>query len=337
MEVVDILKRADLEKFLAQHKEVNFLQSAEWGDVHKALGDVVVRGGLKKNGALVAVWVGVVKNAKRGRYLEVSGGPVLDWSDESIVGRALEQLKRIAKQNGCVFVRFRPSILDSTARRDLLYRCHARKAPMHLHAEHTHIIDLTADEEALLANMRRQTRYEVRRVPKRGLTISARVPTKADIDEFYQLQKDTATRHGFVTSSREFLQALRLAFGESLEIYRAEKNGRLLNLALIISWGEEADYFEAASAAEARREPGAYGIIWNVMQHMKKRGVKRLNLWGIAYNENPKHRYAGVTTFKRGFGGDDVIYCPAHDIVVKRIRYLLNLFVEVVRRKKRGL
>lgn len=337
MEVVSNLEVSAYRKFLEKHPEVNFLQSIEWGELHAGLGDVVIRGGIKINGVLSATWLGIVKDAKRGRYLEVPGGPVLDWTNVETVQMALTELKRIAKRQHCVFVRFRPAAVESFELLQLLQQHGIRRAPMHLHAEHTSVIDLTPDEQTLMANMRRQTRYEVRRVAKRGLTVISTTPTEDDIDEFYQLQKATALRHGFITSSLQFLQALRQSLGDTLQLYRAEKDGVLLNLALVIEWGNEAAYFEAASTDGARKEPGAYGIIWQVIRNAKKHGIKRLNLWGIAYNNNPKHRYAGVTTFKRGFGGEDVVYCPAHDIVVHRGRYIINMIVETIRRKRRGL
>ena len=74
-----------------------------------------------------------------------------------------------------------------------------------------------------------------------------------------------------------------------------------------------------------------------VMRDAKTAGQTRLNLWGIAYSDDPHHRYAGVTTFKRGFGGRDVVFVHAHDLVVRRLRYELDYIIETIRRKKRGL
>ena len=66
-------------------------------------------------------------------------------------------------------------------------------------------------------------------------------------------------------------------------------------------------------------------------------GLKRYNLWGIAPPGAKHHRYAGVTTFKTGFGGDLVEYVPAHDLVLKPGRYLIDLAVETIRKKRRHL
>lgn len=322
---------------LARFPEANFLQSWQWGESHQKVGFRVIRRGVYEGDQLVGVWQGTVKDAKRGRYLEVPGGPLMDWADGDLVKRTLDEIRQFAREHGCVFVRIRPQVEENTDMLQILQRSGAKSAPMHLHAEHTSIIDLTSSEDTLLENMRRQTRYEVRQVAKRGLEITSSSPTTAEIDEFYDLQAKTAKQHGFVQSPRKFLHALSESFGSELRLYRASRDGQLLNLALVLHWGEEVDYFEASSTTEARKEPGAYGIVWQVMKDAKKAGQTRLNLWGIAYSDDPNHRYVGVTTFKRGFGGRDVAYVHAHDLVVSPVRYSFNFLVETIRRKKRGL
>ena len=71
--------------------------------------------------------------------------------------------------------------------------------------------------------------------------------------------------------------------------------------------------------------------------YMKKQGYERFNLWGIAPAGHPEHRYAGVTTFKTGFGGEVVEFVPAHDLVISRMGYLKDLVVEKARKKRRHL
>lgn len=336
MKTADLAK-SDWDGFVGSHAGVNFLQSWQWGELHQKLGFRVIRRGVYESSQLVGVWQGIVKDAKRGRYLEVPGGPLMDWTNEQLVNRALDEMRVLAREYSCAFVRLRPQVEENAEVLQILQQNNAKSAPMHLHAEHTNIIDLTPSEDTLLANMRRQTRYEVRQVAKRDLEITSSSPTATEIDEFYDLQTKTAKQHNFVQSPRKFLHALRESFGSELRLYRASRDGQLLNLALVLSWGEEVDYFEAASTAEARKEPGAYGVVWKVMRDAKKAGRTRINLWGIAYSDDPNHRYAGVTTFKRGFGGRDVVYTHAHDLVIKSVRYSLNFLIETIRRKKRGL
>ena len=73
------------------------------------------------------------------------------------------------------------------------------------------------------------------------------------------------------------------------------------------------------------------------MKDAKAMGINRYNLFGIAPPNSPHHRYAGVTTFKTGFGGEQVAYLPAHDLVIKPLHYKLVHILEEARKKRRHL
>ena len=322
--------------FVASRPEANFLQSWQWGELHQLLGDTTIRVGLYQDDTLVGVWQGIVKNARRGRYLEVPGGPLLDWTNDDVVREATASIRGAARQEACVFARIRPQVEAGALSLAQLAAWGYRTAPMHLHAEHTSILELTKNEADILAAMRRQTRYEVRRATKQDITVTATSGPDA-IDEFVAVQADTARRQGFVPSSKPFLTALARAFGKDVRVYRASKDGQLLNLALVIYSGAEADYYEAASTPQSRAYAGAYALQWQSIRDAQQAGKSRYNFWGIAYNDDPRHRYAGVTTFKRGFGGSDVTYVPAQDLVIHPLGYLKNWLIETVRRKKRKL
>ncbi len=322
--------------FTQARAEANFLHSWQWGDVAERMGELIVRRGIFHEETLVGVLLGIVRDARRGRYLEVPGGPLIDWTDRSLAEFVAGEIANIGRQHGCVFVRLRPQLYESDENTRLFTGLGFRRAPMHLHAEHTNILHITSTEDELLAGMRRQTRYEVRRGDKQSVVVTA-ASDSAAIDEFFTVQADTARRQGFIPPSKKLLEAEVSAFTGDAVVYRAEREGELLNLALVLLYGREAVYFEAASTPEARKYPGAYAIVWQAIRDAKAAGCERFNFWGIAYSDDPNHRYAGVTTFKRGFGGDDVAYVPAHDLVLKPVAYLKNWLVETVRKKKRKL
>ena len=185
--------------------------------------------------------------------------------------------------------------------------------------------------------MRRQTRYEVRRAGKLGIKV--RKDNSEEIfKEFHKVQVETAKRQGFVPPSLKVLLAEREAFGDNISVYVAETaEGEAIAYGLIIKDGREGDYYEAASTSLNRKLPGAYALLWQAMRDLKTEGYERFNLWGIAPAGQPNHRYAGVTTFKTGFGGAVVEYVPAHDLVISRVGYLKDLVVEKARKKRRHL
>ena len=319
---------------LKKYPEANFLQSPEWGTVNESLGEKVITDDFDNHGYALMI----VRNAKRGRYLEIPCGPLVDWKNKTAVKKVLDKIALTAKENRCAFVRIRPQLLASTENLKKLADLGLKKSPMHLAAEHTVIINLEKSEEELLANMRRQTRYDVRRSEKLGITVENDNSLET-FKEFHKVQAETAKRQNFIPPTPELLLAEREAFKDNATIYIAKdpESKKPIAYGLIIWSGEEADYYEAASTDLNRKLPGAHALIWQVIKDMKEKGLKRLNLWGIAPEGQPNHRYAGVTTFKTGFGGEIVEFVPAHDLIINKIKYLPNLIVETARRKKRHL
>lgn len=320
-------------KIKKEFSEANFLQSPEYGKMNEILGDKVVTEDFGGQGWALMI----VRDAKRGRYLEIPCGPLIDWDNKKLAKEVIQKITEVGKREKCVFVRMRPQLGATGDNLQILKGLGLKKSPMHLAAEHTVMIDLNASEEEMLARMRRQTRYEVRRADKLGIKVT-KSNSEEIFREFHAVQMETAKRQGFVPPSLEVLLAEREAFGDDIQIYVARTaEGEPVAYGLIIGDEREADYYEAASTDLNRKLPGAYALLWQAMRDLKKAGYERFNLWGIAPAGQPNHRYAGVTTFKTGFGGEVVEYVPAHDLVISKVGYLKDYIVETARKKRRHL
>ncbi|MBQ3436585.1 peptidoglycan bridge formation glycyltransferase FemA/FemB family protein [Candidatus Saccharibacteria bacterium] len=321
------------DEVVKEYKQANFLQSPSYAKMNELLGTKTITESFGEKGHALMI----VRDAKRGRYLEIPCGPLIDWKDNKVLKEAFEKIKKTAKTEKCVFVRIRPQLIKTYENMKILAGLELKESPMHLAAEHTVMINLAPSEEELLTNMRRQTRYEVRRAEKMGIKVTCDNSEEL-FKEFHQMQAETAKRQGFVPPSLKVLLAEREAFGENAKIYVAETaEGERIAYGLIIKDGREGDYYEAASTLLNRKLPGAYALLWQAMKDLKAEGYERFNLWGIAPPGQPNHRYAGVTTFKTGFGGEVVEYVPAHDLVISHVGYLKDLVVEKARKKRRHL
>lgn len=326
----------------ANHPEANFLQTPQWGEAQRLRGAKVHYLGIAEgdpaedSGTLLGATLAIRRDARRGRYLEVPGGPLIDWSDQKLVEFTFVQLKSFARKHRCIFIRVRPQVVDGPQIRSVLRKNGLKPSSFHLNAEHTNILDITRSEDELLANMRRQTRYEIRQSLKQQIRVDFATDEQA-FKQFYEVQQETAQRQNFLAPSVKELLAIHDAFDDSARIYRAYVDKKPITFGLVIISGNEADYFEAASKSEARNYPTAYALQWQIIRDLKQQGIKRYNLWGIASNNDPKHRYAHVTTFKNGFGGDKVTYVPAHDLVINPLKYLPVKVLETIRKKLRHL
>ncbi len=313
--------------------EANFLQSPKYGAMNELLGCRVIIDDFDSDSWALMI----VRDAKRGRYLEIPCGPLVDWSDTATIKKVFDKIAEIGRKERCVFVRIRPQLEASDDNLQMLGKLGLKKSPMHLAAEHTVVMDLKLPEEELLAKMRRQTRYEVRRSEKLGIRVILG-NSEDDLREFHAVQVETAKRQGFVPPSLEVLLAMRAAFGDDLTIYKAvTADGAAVAYGLVVRGGLEGDYYEAASTELNRKLPGAYALLWQATKSLKTAGCERFNLWGIAPPGQPNHRYAGVTTFKTGFSESITEFVPAHDLVLSRLGYVKDYVVEAARKRKRHL
>lgn len=321
-----VIAQSEWEQFLAEHPEANFLQSWSWGDFHEALNNTIYRIGLYQDTTLVGVMLAVVDNAPDIRCLAVWGGPIIDWEDSAHVQAFTAEARRIAKVEKCAFIRVRPQLEATLSTTALFSGNRFIRAPRNLHAEWTSIVDVTQSEDRLLANMSQSTRAKIRKAQSLGI----RVTTTSDSDSiarYCDIQRGTRSRKGFEPHSDEYYQKQfqTLSRSGNTLLYSAELAGEILAQAIIIFYGHEAVYHYGASTEAGRKYPGAYLLHWEAMQEAKRRGILRYNLWGIAPKDDESHRYAKISQFKRGFGGEDFEYVYARHFVVDHPGYLHNL------------
>lgn len=333
LEVRDIKDKSIWDGFVASHREANFLQSWQWGEFHLSRSKQVVRRGVYDEEELVGVYEGVVETAKRGTFMTVAGGPIADWQNQTAVEALTSDMRAQGEEHKCVFVRVRPQLEESEKSLKLFKNLGFRKAPYYLSVEHAGVLDLEKSEEELLKGMRQRLRRALRKADKNDITVETSTDP-ADITEFYQIQLQTAKRHDFTYFGEDFLKKQFEAFAadDSAVLYTARYQGEVLAQNFMIFYGNEASYHYGVSTELGTRLSGAPLLHMQAMRDARERGIKRYNFWGIVDENDTKHRFYGVSVFKRGFGVTDLRYTPAHDLVIRKLPYLANWLVEVVRR-----
>lgn len=343
-------EKKEWEEFIHSRNEANFLQSYNWGKFQSQLNKKVFylflcEGENEEIAEKIGAVLAIKEVAKRGSYLTIAGGPIIDWESKNVENNfnfLTAELKKLAKSEDCSFVRMRPQVKESSEIVDFVEKNGWVKSPMHVTADLTLQLDLSQTEEELLMQMRKNTRYEVRQAGKRGIIVEQK-KDPAEIKEFFDHQLILAEKHGFVPFSFDFLHEQFKAFVEDDQValfhsFLPGEGGvkKLLASAFIIFYNSEAVYHYGISTPENDRQPGSYACQWAAILEAKKRGCRFYNFWGIAPKEDRGHRFAGVSTFKRGFGGQEVQYLSAHDLPVSWQYNLVKTF-ETVRKKARKL
>lgn len=332
-----IINKTIWEKFLLSQNPYSFLQSWDWGETNEECGSKIFRLGFKKDNKLVGICLLIKENAKRGPHLVIPGGPIINWKDKKIVSIFVNSVKKLAIKEQVWFFRVRPELRDSEDNRLFFRKLGFVPAPMHLNAENTWILDISKSEEELLSGMRKSTRYLVKKSLNQELEIEiSKDPKTASI--LFELQKETAKRHNFVGFSEKlFASEIRLFANDNNGAVFICRNGDIVLAAAIIIFYNDTAYYHFSGSVSGHNEiPFSYFLQWQIIKEAKRRGLKFYNFWGIAPNNNPNHRFAGVTLFKTGFGGERIDWLHAHDMLINPL-YWLTYYFETLRRIFRKL
>ena len=337
MKIIDAVDQVSWDEFVTSHDDANFLHSWAWGDFHEARGKKVVRRiALNGNDEIVAAYVGQVETAKRGTYLAIAGGPIMDWNRRAIREAIFEDIEKQGKKYHCVFVRIRPQITDTNKNREIFEMLGMKPAPMYLSVEFAGILNLGKSEEEILAGAAQGLRRKIRKADKAGITVETSTDPK-DIKKFYEIELETAARHKFVEFSEDFLQKQFEAFAkyDQVKLYTAKLDGEILAQNFMIFYGNEASYHYGVSTELGTKYSGAPLLHMQAMRDARERGISRYNFWGITGVDETKHRFYGVSQFKRSFGVEELKYLHAHDMILKPAKYKFNYLVEKIRAKIR--
>jgi len=325
------------EHFVLSYPNSSFLHSWNWGELQRHLGNKIFRLGFYHQNKLLGVCLLIKQEAKRAFYLECPGGPLIPWERPIFFEAFVREAKKIGLKEKCFFVRLRPQLLENLANRLLFKKMGFISAPMHLHAETTLQLDLRKTERQLLRGMRKNTRYLIKKAIKEGVEISQSTEIE-DIDILYRLQLETVKRRHFVPFKKEhFIKEFKTFLKDNqIRLFKAIYQKEVLSAALIIFYGQEAVYHYSGSSSRRRKIPASYLLQWEAIREAKKRRCRFYNFWGVAPSDNPRHRFAGVTLFKKGFGGEEVAYLHARDLPLNSKYWLVFLF-ESLRKITRGL
>ena len=104
--------------------------------------------------------------ARRGSYYFIPHGPLIVGDYFEIFSAVLDELKSRAKKDGMSFIRCNSQVKNTQKNAVAFCELGFRWAPMHEHAEDTHLLDLAPSEEELLGNMRSKDKYYINRAIK---------------------------------------------------------------------------------------------------------------------------------------------------------------------------
>jgi peptidoglycan pentaglycine glycine transferase (the first glycine) len=323
--------------FVAQWPDFELMQSYKWGKFKQALGWKVVRLAVEQDGQLVAGAQMLIKPLPL-RLVSIAyipRGPLLNWTDETVAHTLLSALHTSARRHRAISLKIEPAVHYSLEMEKCLQSFGFRRSSFNNQPQCSMLIDLTLDDDTILANMHKTTRYNIRYSARKGVV--AREATLADLDTFYHLLESTARQAGFPIRSREYYRQEwnTLCRQGYVKVFLALYDGEVLAMRMPAAFGGQAATLHSGSYDVHRRLKPNELLMWESLKWAKAQGCATYDVWGIP-DEVGAHLYLdrplpevqkgglwGVYHFKRGFGGNVVYYVGAYDFVYSQTLYKL--------------
>ena len=173
----------------------------------------------------------------------------------------------------------------------------------------TRSIDLAGDEEALWGDLRKKWRQYVNKARSGGVRIVDAGPER--LDEFYRIYEETAARAGFLIRAASAYRDIWDAFapaGRARLLFAEHADGEpVATLFLVRAGGRVVEPYGGMTQAGAESRAN-YLLKWEAIRSSKEQGATSYDLWGLAH--------AGIDHFKTGFGGREIRYVGAYDLVL---------------------
>ena len=274
-------------------------------------------------------------------------GPLLDWENESLRNRVLDDLQSFAKKQGAIFLKLDPDVVlgrgvpqgedDAPENSGQIVMSELKRrgwgySSDQIQFKNTVLIDLNLPEEEMLARMKQKARYNVRLAEKKG--VSLRIGTLDDLSLLYKMYAETSVRDGFVIRDEGYYKTVWTLFMNSsqptCEPIIAEVDGEAVAAIFVFYFAGRAYYVYGMSRNLHREKMPTYLLQWEAMKRAKVRGCTVYDLWGAPEDFDESDSMWGVYRFKEGLGGKVVRTLGAWDFAPSPLWY--KMYSEVIPR-----
>jgi peptidoglycan pentaglycine glycine transferase (the first glycine) len=311
--------------FIERAATGNITQTFEWGLLSYHGGAALRIAALDSSGEICGAMQALVTSVPRlgWSYLYVPRGPVVDDPHSPALPALLSLAHKEAQRQGAFMLRVEPGVPDGdTGWLTALHKLGFRGSPYHQHIRHEWLLDITPDEQALLAGMKEKWRYNIRLALRKGVQVRAATSPR-DVAQWYQVYQETAQRDGFFIHPLEHYQEIFRLYqaDERGVLLLAEYQGELIAGIFLLRCGRCTWYMFGASANVHRNLMPNHLLQWTGIRWARAHGCTIYNFRGIPDILEPGQDQYGVYLFKRGFGGYPQMFLATHDYVYNPVRY----------------
>ncbi len=194
-------------------------------------------------------------------------------------------------------------------------------------------LDISKFSEEILGAMHEKHRYSIRLAEKKGVKVSLITEKFSDyLENFLSLMKETASRNSFSLHYQSYYKNIFARLDENKSrsfLAVASHEMDILAIHLIIVEGDTAHYIFGASSDNKKNLCAPHKTHFESILFAKNLGVKIYNFGGIS---DDKSSWQGITSFKKRFGGYEVIHDKSYDMPIKPFFYKIYKLYKLIRK-----
>lgn len=289
------------------------VQTSLWGQVKSTLGYRTLRVIVSEDDRIVGGGQFLIRHLMPLISIAyMSKGPIFSKQDPALVQIIIDQLKQAARTNHFLLIVIQSATNDREFETFMMDHGF-RQSWLELSPTATILQDLSQDSQEILKQMKRQTRQNIKRSAREGIT--TREGTEADLPTFYQLHATTSQRQGFTPYPQEYFNRMWHVFSKRgwISLIFAEYQGTPVSALLLVSFGDTViPKILGWSGEHAKRRPND-AVFWAAMQWAKDHGYHYFDMEGVD-REGAELKLAGEPLpealrrtpdfFKYGYGGN---------------------------------
>ncbi|MDI6777633.1 MAG: peptidoglycan bridge formation glycyltransferase FemA/FemB family protein [Patescibacteria group bacterium] len=330
-----------------------FLQSEHWKSFQEAWGRKTYSLNIADDTGDPIIAANIIEHTLPvvGNYFYVPRGPVVQVKSEKLKVKSyssklkvfLDDLVDLAKRCKISWIRVEPNYEGDleVIRENIPDGLKVKKSAVDMQPREILMMDISKDEEELLAGMKQKTRYNIRLAEKRGVRVSHNMEhITHNINKFLRLIKITAKRDKITAHPESYYRKMFETIPpEVLKMYVAEYEGKFICANLVLFFGKTATYLHGASDNIHRDAMAPYLLQWRQILDARKAGCEKYDFGGVK-THNMEHgtwntsSWGGITKFKQGFAPHvaPVQFPGCCDIVLNPFKYNLYRIMQKLKR-----
>lgn len=292
---------------LIQHYQGSFLQSWEWGTFQESYGRPVYRIQFPHGATqLILHRLPFARN-----YVLSPDGPVGDMTYAN-TQECVDIVNTLSRFHHILFWRYQhwgDRIGGMTG--------------LHPNPLHRWVLDVQSTRQ-MLTHMHPKCRYNIHLAHRNKVTVHV-TTDEHDIEKMYTLLHTSARRHGFSLHPKRYYDMMIrcLAGSGMLRMYFAEYHGKMIASTIVIGFGHTMTIFSGGTEYAYRYVMAPHLLHWQILQDAYQERYTQVDFGVVSDVDDAEHPLAGLTQFKKRFGGRLMLSEPVYDMPLSQNGYAL--------------